>query len=170
MNTSATSPAGTPNRPEGYRTQQAFAAQPDAVFAALTSAEAISRWWAPCTGTGTGDGTLRLMFGDTAVVIEVEAAQPAQHVRWSVTVSEPLPEWAGTHIDFDMRAAAGDGTALDFFHEGLTDQFECYDVCTAGWRQYLPSLVDYVDRDGGTPFGAETDQRAAHFEESRSRG
>ena len=167
MNTSATTPAGPPAHPEGYRTQQAFAAQPDAVFAALTSAEAIGRWWAPCTGTA--DGTLRLMFGDTAIVIEVEAAEPARHVRWSVAVSEPLPEWAGTHIDFDMRAVAEGGTALDFCHEGLTEQFECYDMCTAGWRQYLPSLVDYVDRDGGTPFGSENDQRAAHFEESRSR-
>jgi len=173
MNTSATTPTtptGTPARPEGYRAQQAFAAQPDAVFAALTSAEAISRWWAPCTGTGIADGTLRLMFGDTAVVIEVEAAEPAQHVRWSVAVAEPLPKWAGTHINFDLRAAAGGGTALDFCHEGLTEQFECYDMCTAGWRQYLPSLVGYVDCDGGTAFGSENDERAAHFEESRSRG
>ena len=170
MNTCETTPAGPPASPEGYRAQQAFAAPPDVVFAALTSAAAISRWWAPCTGTGTAGGTLRLMFGDTAVVIEVESAEPAQHVRWSVTVSEPLPEWAGTHIDFAMGAAAGGGTVLDFCHEGLTEQFECYDMCTAGWRQYLPSLVDYVDRDGGTPFGSESDQRAAHFEESRSRG
>jgi uncharacterized protein YndB with AHSA1/START domain len=169
MNTSATTPAVPPARPAGYRAQQAFAAQPDVVFAALTSAEAISRWWAPCTGTGTPGGTLRLLFGGAPVVIEVAAAQPARHVRWSVAVSEPLPEWAGTHIDFSLRAAGG-GTALEFCHEGLTEQFECYDVCTAGWRQYLPSLVDYVDRDGGTAFGSANDQRAAHFEESRSRG
>jgi uncharacterized protein YndB with AHSA1/START domain len=169
MNTSETTPAVPPARPEGYRAQQAFAAQPDVVFAALTSAEAISRWWAPCTGTGTAGGSLRLLFGDTATDIEVEAAEPGRHVRWSVAVSEPLPEWVGTHIDFDLRAGAEGGTALEFCHEGLTERFECYGVCIAGWRQYLPSLVDYVDRDGGTAFGSENDQRAAHFEESRSR-
>jgi uncharacterized protein YndB with AHSA1/START domain len=168
MNTLETTLAVTPARPEGYRAHQTFAAQPDVVFAALISAEAISRWWAPCTGS-TG-GPLRILFGDSAVVIEVEAAEPARHVRWSVAVSEPLPEWAGTHIDFDMRAVAGGGTALGFCHEGLTEQFECYDMCTAGWRQYLPSLVGYVDCDGGTAFGSENDERAAHFEESRSRG
>ena len=170
MNTLETPQAVTPARPEGYQAHQTFAAEPGVVFAALTSAEAISRWWAPCTGTGTTGGALRVLFGDSPVVIEVAAAEPARHVRWSVTVSEPLPEWAGTHIDFGLRAAAGGGTALEFCHEGLTEQFECYDVCTAGWRQYLPSLVDYVDRDGGTAFGSENDQRAAHFEESRSRG
>lgn len=60
------------------------------------------------------------------------------------------------------------GTALDFCHEGLTERFECFDMCTAGWRQYLPSLVDYVDCGGGTAFGSENDERAAHWEQSRS--
>lgn len=167
MNTCETTPAVTPARPEGYQAHQTFAAQPDAVFAALTSAEAISRWWAPCTGTG---GTLRFLFGDSPVVIEVEAAEPARHVRWLVTVSEPLPEWAGTHIDFALRTGAEGGTVLEFCHEGITAECECYDMCTAGWRQYLPSLVDYVDCGGGTAYGSENDERAAHFEESRSRG
>lgn len=170
MSTSQTTPDSTPAHPEGYRARETFAAEPEAVFAALTSAEAISRWWAPCTGTGTAGGTLRLPMGDSPVVIEVEAAEPGRRVRWLVAVSEPLPEWAGTHIDFDLRAGAEGGTALEFCHEGLTGQFECYDVCIAGWRQYLPSLVDYVDHDGGTAYGSENDQRAAHFEESRSRG
>jgi uncharacterized protein YndB with AHSA1/START domain len=170
MNTPETTTAVTPAQPGGYRAHESFAAQPDAVFAALTSAEAISRWWAPCTGTGTAGGSLRFLFGDSPVVVEVEAAEPARHVRWLVAVSEPLPEWAGTHIDFGLRATAEGGTALDFCHEGLTERFECYDMCTAGWRQYLPSLVDYVEHGGGTAFGSENDQRAAHFEESRSRG
>jgi uncharacterized protein YndB with AHSA1/START domain len=170
MNTVETSPAVMPARPEGYRAHQTFAAQPDSVFAALTSAEAVSRWWAPCTGTGTAGGTLRLLFGDSPVVIEVEASAPARHVRWSVAVSEPLPEWVGTHINFDLRATPEGGTALDFCHEGLTERFECFDMCIAGWRQYLPSLVDYVDCDGGTAFGSESDERATHWEESRSRG
>lgn len=169
MNTLQTTPAVTPARPQGFRAHQTFAAQPDAVFAALTSAEAISRWWAPCTGTGTAGGTLRFLFGDSPVVIEVEAAEPARHVRWLVAVSEPLPEWAGTHIDFELRAAPGGGTALDFCHEGLTEQFECFDACTAGWRQYLPSLAEYVDCGGGTAFGSENDERAAHWQQSRTR-
>jgi uncharacterized protein YndB with AHSA1/START domain len=170
MNMLETNPAVPPASPEGYRAHQAFAAQPEVVFAALTSAEAISHWWAPCTGTGAVGGTLRLPFGDSPVVIEVEAAEPARHVRWLVAVSEPLPEWAGTHIDFGLRATAEGGTALEFCHEGLTERFECFDVCVAGWRQYLPSLADYADCGGGTAFGSENDERAAHWEESRTRG
>ena len=143
---------------EGYRAQRTFAGTPEAVFAALTSPEAISRWWAPCTLTT--DGRLRFLFGDAAVVIDVTAAQASRHVRWSVTVSEPLPDWVGTHIDFTLSPGSAGGTTLDFCHEGLTDQLECFDMCRAGWRQYLPSLVDHVDRDGGTAFGSEHDARA----------
>jgi activator of Hsp90 ATPase-like protein len=123
-----------------------------------------------CTGTGTAGGTLRFLFGDSPVVIEVEAAEPARHVRWLVAVSEPLPEWAGTHIDFELRADTRGGTGLGFCHEGLTEQSECFDACTAGWRQYLPSLAEYVDCGGGTAFGSENDERAAHWQQSRTRG
>jgi len=150
---------------EGYRAQRTFAGTPEAVFAALTSPEAISRWWAPCTLTT--DGRLRFLFGDAAVVIDVTAAQASRHVRWSVTVSEPLPDWVGTHIDFTLSLGRDGGTVLDFCHEGLTDQLECFDMCRAGWAQYLPSLVDHVDRDAGTPFGSQHDKRAAHWEQSR---
>ena len=150
---------------EGYRAQHTFTSPPEAVFKALTSAEAISRWWAPCTQTP--DGGLRILFGDAAVVIDVTAAQASRHVRWSVTVSEPLPDWVGTHIDFTLSPGRDGGTVLGFCHEGLTDQLECFDMCRAGWAQYLPSLVDYVDRDGGTAFGSEHDTRAAQREQSR---
>jgi uncharacterized protein YndB with AHSA1/START domain len=170
LTASPASPSGLPVSPEGYRAQQTFAAPPDAVFGALTSAAAISRWWAPATGDGTAGGQLRFLFGDAAVVIDVTEAEPGRHVRWSVTVSEPLPDWAGTHIDFMLRPAGDGGTVLDFCHEGLTGRLGCFDMCSAGWRQYLPSLVDYVERDGGTAFGSEHDERAAHWEESRARG
>lgn len=163
------SPSSPPASPEGYRAQQTSAAPPGAVFEALTSAAAVSRWWAPCTGDGAAGGQLRFLFGDAAVVIDVITAEAARHVRWSVAVSEPLPDWAGTHIDFVLRPAGSGGTVLDFCHEGLTDRLECFEMCSAGWRQYLPSLVDYVDRDGGTAFGSEHDERAAHWEESRAR-
>ncbi|MDQ2874979.1 MAG: hypothetical protein M3Y33_09385 [Actinomycetota bacterium] len=39
-----------------------------------------------------------------------------------------------------------------FRHEGLSPQLECYDMCRAGWDQYLPSLRDYLETGTGTPF------------------
>ncbi len=168
MNTSETTPAVTPARPEGYRALQAFAAQPDVVFAALTSAEAISRWWAPCTGTGAA-ADAAAADGSLARRHRGGGGAPARHVRWLVAMSEPLPGWAGTDIDFELRAAAEGGTALDFCHEGLTEQFECYDVCAAGWRQYLPAWSTTLTATAA-PRSAPRTTSGPPLEESRSRG
>jgi hypothetical protein len=40
--------------------------------------------------------------------------------------------------------------------------------CRAGWTQYLTSLVDYVDRDGGNAFGSASDERAAAWREHQA--
>ena len=42
-------------------------------------------------------------------------------------------------------------------------------MCQVGWIQYLASLVDYVDRGGGNPFGSATDERAAAMRDRQAR-
>ena len=47
------------------------------------------------------------------------------------------------------------GTAecdLLFQHASLSPQLECYDMCRAGWDQYLPSLRDYIDTGTGNTY------------------
>ena len=164
----------TPNRPAapdrgGYAASLRIAAQPRAVYAALTSADAISSWWAPCSGDANAGGQLTFQFGDAILRVEVADAVPDRQVRWAVTLSEPLPEWDGTSIEFVLTNEDG-GTTLGFFHRGLLASCECFDMCRAGWEQYLPSLRDYVERGTGTAFGSQNDTRAEHWEQTRARG
>ena len=152
----------------GYQSTKTFESAPGPVFDALTSAEAITSWWAPATGSGVADGEITLMFGGQEVRIRVDETDQPARVCWTVLASEPLPDWAGTTITFDI-APAGDGSAvLHFTHHGLTPQLECFTMCSAGWTQYLASLVDYVDHDGGTAFGSAADQRAAAWREHQA--
>ena len=151
----------------GYQSTKNFESAPGAVFDALTSADAITTWWVPATGSGAAGGEITLMFGGQEVRIRVDEADRPARVRWTVLVSVPLPDWAGTAITFDI-AAAGDGSAVLFTHHGLTPQLECYAMCRAGWTQYLASLADYADRDGGNAFGSATDQRAAAWREHQA--
>jgi uncharacterized protein YndB with AHSA1/START domain len=144
----------------GYQSIKTFESAPGAVFDALTSADAITGWWVPATGSGVAGGEITLMFGGQEVQIRVDETDQPARVCWTVLVSEPLPDWAGTTITFDI-APAGDGSAvLHFTHHGLTQQLECFSMCSAGWTQYLASLVGYVDRDGGNAFGSADDERA----------
>jgi uncharacterized protein YndB with AHSA1/START domain len=151
-----------------YQSTKTFESAPGAVFDALTSAGAITTWWAPATGSGAAGGEITIMFGGQEVRIRVDAADRPARVRWTVLVSVPLPDWAGTTITFDIASAADGSTVLQFTHHGLTPQLECFSMCSAGWTQYLASLVDYVDRDGGNAFGSAADEPAAALREHQA--
>jgi Activator of Hsp90 ATPase homolog 1-like protein len=90
----------------------------------------------------------RYLAAWTCARIRVDEADRPARVRWTVLVSEPLPDWAGTTITFDITPAGDGSTVLHFTHHGLTPQLECFSMCSASWTQYLASLVDYADRDG----------------------
>ena len=152
----------------GYQATKTFESAPGAVFDALTSADAITSWWAPATGSGVAGGEITLMFGGQEVRIRVEEADRPARVCWTVLISVPLPDWVGTTITFDIVPARDCTTALHFTHHGLTPQLECFSMCRAGWTQYLASLVDHVDRDGGNAFGSVTDERAAGWRQHQA--
>jgi hypothetical protein len=92
-------------------------------------------------------------MGDLEVVMKVEVADRPSRVRWDVLVCEPVPDWVGTSITFDLEAV-GAGTELHFRHHGLNPGLECFEMCNAGWARHLASLVNCVDRGAGSPNGA----------------
>ena len=60
-------------------------------------------------------------------------------------------EWTGTNIIFDIDSINGK-TQLRFTHQGLTPEFECYDICSNGWSQYVSqSLVSLINTGVGQP-------------------
>ncbi|KAA9038366.1 hypothetical protein FW778_12395 [Ginsengibacter hankyongi] len=63
---------------------------------------------------------------------------PGKKVVWLVTESKldwlknNTEEWTNTKMIFEI-SASGDKTVLDFTHEGLTPEKECYAMCEKGW-------------------------------------
>jgi uncharacterized protein YndB with AHSA1/START domain len=135
---------------DDFHSTKTFAAAPDAVFSALTDIDALTGWWTPAGGSGAAGETLRFLMGDKEVVMQVEEADRPSHVRWNVLVCEPVPDWVGTSITFDLEPL-GTGTVLRFHHHGLNPGLDCFDMCQAGWARHLASLVDLVEHGEGTP-------------------
>jgi len=60
-------------------------------------------------------------------------------------------EWVGTKIEFDISEKDGK-TQLRFTHRGLTQAYECYDICFNAWTFYINgSLHDLITKGKGQP-------------------
>jgi uncharacterized protein YndB with AHSA1/START domain len=135
-----------------FAATKTFRSSPEEVLAALQSIEAISGWWGPASGSAAEGDTFRADFGEGRYhEIRVSSVERGRVVWTSASAPHHHGEWEGTTMVFEL-APDGAGTEMSFRHTGLTPQLECYGNCSAGWRQVLASLVDYVDTGTGHPY------------------
>src|ERR1700691_1272978 len=104
---------------EDFESMKACSAPPEKVLAALRTAEGITDWWGPTTGSAEVGGTFEVSFENhkQVIVLHVDPAEEGR-VVWAVEETPLTPEWVGTTILFDV-AASGDGATLHFRHHGL---------------------------------------------------
>ena len=137
-----------------YENQVRIGTSPERVFDVLTNVAEFAAWWAPATGSAAEGGKLRITFDglDDPLVLRVKLAACPSAVRWEVLECAFLPDWIGTTPVVTLSQDGAAGCHLQFRHEGLSPQLECYQMCRAGWEQYLPSLRDYLESGTGNPF------------------
>ncbi len=81
---------------------------------------------------------------------------PDQKVVWLVTDNyfnflKDQSEWKGTKIIFEITRK-GNQTQMHFTHEGLTPEYECYQICFDAWTDYIQnSLRNLITIGKGTP-------------------
>jgi hypothetical protein len=49
-------------------------------------------------------------------------------------------EWNGNDIFFEIKKT-GNQTQLDFTQKGLIPQYECYDICSNAWTNYISNSL-----------------------------
>lgn len=60
-------------------------------------------------------------------------------------------EWIGTKLVFDI-SKDGEKTKMQFTHEGLVPEYECYNVCKDAWSSYIQgSLKSLIETGRGKP-------------------
>jgi len=81
---------------------------------------------------------------------------PNKKVVWQVlsnyfNFTKDKSEWTGTKIIFEISEKKNK-TQLQFTHEGLTPDYECYDACYDGWSNYInKSLYGLITTGKGQP-------------------
>ena len=64
-------------------------------------------------------------------------------------------EWINSKLIFDL-STEGNNTKIEFTHEGLTPEYECFDVCNDAWTSYIQgSLKNFIETGEGKPNGKE---------------
>lgn len=144
---------------ESYNSVTVIKAEPELVYQALTAY--VPKWWSELFegSSDTPGATFTVRFGESIYkVFTVEALQLNTRVVWSVIDSvidipelENKSEWIGTSIEWDIKSEQH-ATVLTLSHIGLTPQIECYEICRAGWGQFLASLKAFAETGQGMPF------------------
>ena len=133
------------------------------ISAPISAAEGIKKinnvpaWWG-VTFTGNSekqnDRFTITMGGDSFFNFTVTELTPGKGVVWLVTDCN-MPwyadkkEWANTRLIFDLHENNGE-TELNFKHEGLTPDIECYKDCEPGWTHWIKtSLFSYFTTGKG---------------------
>jgi hypothetical protein len=84
---------------------------------------------------------------------------PRKKVVWLVLdnyfkFTKDKSEWIGTKIIFEI-AEKDNKTQLQFTHQGLVPQYECYDICRDAWTSYIQnSLRSLISTGKGQPNAA----------------
>ena len=94
------------------------------------------------------------MGGESFFNFNVEELIPGKRVVWFISDCY-MPwyfdkkEWANTKLIFDLSENNG-VTTLNFTHEGLTPDVECYKDCNPGWTHWIQkSLFSYFTTGKG---------------------
>jgi uncharacterized protein YndB with AHSA1/START domain len=127
-----------------------------AVFDAITTAVALTTWWAPATGDGGGELKF-FMNSPDPLVIHVDIATRATVVEWTVIDCPFLTDWVGTRPTFTITPVDGHESEVHFRHVGLTSELECIDMCSRSWDHFMLSLRDYIETGVGSPMGSDVD-------------
>ena len=114
----------------------------DDVYAALTTLDGLSGWWASDTQGDTAvGGVVHFRFEPGGIDMKVVELDPATHVLWKV-VDGPA-EWIGTTVSWDLRQE-GDNTIVLFKHQGWKEPVEFMHHCSTKWAVFLLSLKAMV--------------------------
>ena len=133
------------------------------ISANINANEAIKRinnvpeWWGIYFSGNSkkqNDKFIVKMGGDSFFNFTLEELIPDKRVVWLVTDCympwySDKNEWTNTKLIFDISENNG-VTTLNFTHEGLTPEVECYNDCETGWTHWITtSLLSYFTTGKG---------------------
>ena len=128
---------------------------PEQAFTAINN---VSGWWSEELDGNTDmlNSIFTVRFGEVYIKSKVVELVPSEKIVWEVIdCNKPwlknTKEWNGTKMSWDISAKNGK-TQVHFIHLGLVPEFECFEVCSNAWGEYLEgSLMKLINSGQGNP-------------------
>lgn len=122
------------------RVRHEFAAAPETVWSAITSAEHLSAWMAPVSGDLAVGGSWTLAYENGAALGTVRECEPARRfvTSWGWSFVADAPE---STLTVELTATASGGTVLELVHERMPAPGTGY---AAGWYAGARVLDRYL--------------------------
>jgi len=129
---------------------------PEEVFNAIKN---VRGWWSENIEGSTSkvNDVFNYAYKDAhRAKIKLTEVVPNKKVVWHVldnyfNFTKDKSEWKDTNIVFEI-SKKGAQTQLRFTHEGLVPDYECFDICSEGWSNYIKnSLRGLIISGKGAP-------------------
>ncbi|MEP6737612.1 MAG: SRPBCC domain-containing protein [Chryseolinea sp.] len=129
---------------------------PKEVFNAVTN---VRGWWSEEIEGETGklNDEFSYQYRDIhSCKVKLTEVIPDEKVVWHIldnyfNFTKDKREWKDTKVIFEI-SKKGNKTQLQFTHDGLVPDYECYEACSAGWTQYVKhSLLSLITTGKGQP-------------------
>lgn len=143
---------------EDFTTSILVDQSPSDVFNAITN---VRGWWSEEIEGNTAklNDEFKYHFEDIhRCRMKLEEVVQDKKIVWHVlenyfkpTVVKDRKEWIDTKLFFEI-SKEGDKTRLTVTHKGLVPSYECFEICSAGWTQYInTSLYNLITTGKGNP-------------------
>ncbi|WP_215543135.1 SRPBCC domain-containing protein [Amycolatopsis sp. CA-230715] len=137
--------------PDRIERQIELAHRPEAVWAALTTAEGLGGWFGSEADVDLRPGgEAHVRWGDEhSATLWIQVVEPPSRFAYTWAIyGLPESDPRRTYVEFTL-VPDGDGTRLTVVETGfaqLPDELKAtYDGNVSGWRKELGELVDYLD-------------------------
>lgn len=141
---------------QDYTTSFLVNQSPEQVFNAVNN---VRGWWSEQIDGPTDKLNAEFNYHYKEVhrcKMKITEFVPGKKVVWLVVdnhfdFTKDKTEWKGTQIVFEI-AKKGDKTQLTFTHIGLVPAYECYNICSDAWGNYINgSLKALIETGKGKP-------------------
>jgi hypothetical protein len=129
---------------------------PEEAFSAINN---VRGWWSEEIEGGTEklNDEFTYHYKDVHICrMKLVEVIPNKKVVWLVLENyfnfiEDKNEWVDTTISFEV-SAKDNRTEIRFTHQGLVPEYECFDICSNAWSEYITgSLRSLISTGKGQP-------------------